>query len=696
MNKPLITLIPLKTVKPGLRLRGQNLYYYLVDQYGYLTIGKKIAFMVALFALLMVLQLGIAHWGYQVVVTEVQKIQESQAVQAATAGVHQHVLAARIQEKNFFVQPQALGKVAFLEELDQASQLAGNITLSGFNSRIQAHLDAIKAQELTKFEHSVFDEEPAAATTTAKTVELPTLTPEEQGVLGFYLQRKALVEMLTDYRLGFEQSFSMHQVMGFDDASGYKGKAKLGLDQVEAGLKHFGQTNELPALAQIRKRYGDYLDGVSAAHGDSQSMMQAMRDRLTARLGKGHELTKAAGTIDSFMSNADRVAFYRAKAEGVSQGFQQNFAHLPQVLHELDALALERQIVVGKKAHEAMQLIQDRLWGVGLTGILFLVALGVILSRSIIEPINRVFELTAQLSAGDLKVRLDDGRRDELGQMSKAFNQFAHKLQSTIQTIHHNSQNLSAMSTELSATTCEIEATTQGVNKGVEHSNQSLQTAAQDIESLAAATSRINQETAQLRQRSADMAAETHQGSQTMQSAQEAFARIAESSTKIKGIIGMINNLSVSTNLLSFNAAIEAARAGHEGKGFQVIAQSVRNLANETQDSAREIAHLVKASHREVTTSSQVIEEAANRFCSLTQEATQISQSLDAMSHDINHQEAKTRNLAYSTQSIHQVSQQNGIAMGSLAAAIKEVDFTVAELTHMAEDLHGQVLQFRA
>ena len=192
------------------------------------------------------------------------------------------------------------------------------------------------------------------------------------------------------------------------------------------------------------------------------------------------------------------------------------------------------------------------------------------------------------------------------------------------------------------------------------------------------------------------MAAKSQKGGATMESAQAAFARIAESSNKIKGIVGIINNLSTSTNLLSFNAAIEAARAGHSGKGFQVIAQSVRDLANNTQNSASEISQLVQTSHNEVVTSSQVIQDAAQRFGELTGEVNQVSFSLDSMSQDLNHQAAKTSNLAHTTQSIHEVSQQNGVAMTSLATAIKEVDFTVAELTHMAEDLHAQVLQFRA
>ncbi len=675
----------------------------LANQYGFLSIGKKITLLVFLFALLFLAEVGITNWGYGIVIGEVAKLQEAQEAQKATAKIQTLALEARTLEKEFFLRPGLETKERFLEKLQAAENAAERLTLSGVTPQVEAHLaqPTVEAEEeLT----SVFDEnfDPAsekpsipAPEKTAPSKELPPLSPKEEEVLKFLQANQGVRQILSEYRQSFEQVFSLNENMGFDFASGYRGRFMESAARIEAELKRLKLKGLLEQFHLLRNQEKDYFLGDASAGKRVGKSAELLRARLTRRLGSDHPLVRPAGLLDGYLSNFDRVRTYTMKAFEMSEQFQEDFLRLPQLLQTLDEVTLQRQMMIGSRANKVMAQIRARLlWG-GLIALALIFLVSWALSYSIIEPIRQVFALTRKLSQGDLAIRLNDRRRDEVGAMSKGFNGFIVYLRGMIQTIHQNTANLSTAAVELAATTSEIEKTTQGVNQGVDHSHHSLQTTAQNIDVLAETIRGITHEIVELRNSTQAVETKTQLGQQTMLSAQQAMGEIESSSHLIGKIVYQIKTISQQISMFSFNTAIEAARAGNAGKGFQVLAAEVRRLAEASHESSEEIGLLAAGSQEKVLLGKEVVEVAQNQFSEITLDVSGIRQRLDRMSQSLIQQDQKTQSLAQETQLIRSISKENSEAMMGLAIAIRQVDQTTTELTKMADFLHSKVQVFK-
>jgi methyl-accepting chemotaxis protein len=323
-----------------------------------------------------------------------------------------------------------------------------------------------------------------------------------------------------------------------------------------------------------------------------------------------------------------------------------------------------------------------------------LVAAGVM--RAITGRLGKAVALAERMGGGDLTVRLDPGVADEVGRMAEALNRSVDGMAGAVRTIagqagqlERESAGITALSQRLDGSAKDTAHRAQGASAAAQEVAASMNTLASSVQQLDASVGEI----ASAAQQSAATAAE---GTRAATSAAEGMQRLARTSEQIGGILQLITGIAEQVNLLSLNAAIEAASAGEAGRGFAVVAGEVKALAQRTQDAAGEVAKLVAAIQTDVSSNSQAITTVAGLMA-----------KVDEMQHStaaaVEEQAATTREMGVAVSQAAEAAKDiaaNATAVADAAAATGEAatqaQRAAAELARMSTALNEAVGRFKA
>ncbi|MES9945712.1 MAG: methyl-accepting chemotaxis protein [Candidatus Thiodiazotropha sp.] len=241
------------------------------------------------------------------------------------------------------------------------------------------------------------------------------------------------------------------------------------------------------------------------------------------------------------------------------------------------------------------------------TALVLLIAsaiIGWLFSHSIVRPLNKVVSSLQDIASGsgDLTVRLDDNAKDEIGLLSKAFNTFVAKLDGIMSGISDTTTELATSSEELSMITKDTRSVVEQQREEIQHVATSIEEMSATVKEVAKNTNltadasrHAGSQVASGRDKLEDTAKAIQLLKQRMDTSQQVVNALNEDSIKVGSVLDVIKGIAEQTNLLALNAAIEAARAGEQGRGFAVVADEVRVLAKRTQDSTEEIRDIIES-----------------------------------------------------------------------------------------------------
>lgn len=373
-----------------------------------------------------------------------------------------------------------------------------------------------------------------------------------------------------------------------------------------------------------------------------------------------------------------------------------------------------------------------------LIAIVIAIMIGLYNARVISNNISLVVKRLEKIANGDLRGdRLQTKSKDELGRLVSASNIMVGNLKSLIHKVSETSNQVAAASQEFNAsaeqTSSSAEQITfaiQGIASGAETSSVSAQETvltmdemAHNMLKIAQASNHVAQASQDSTQRAREGNALVQQAIQQMDSIQQSVGHtsnlvhtLGESSKEIGEIVGVITGIADQTNLLALNAAIEAARAGDHGRGFSVVADEVRLLAEQSKTSADQIAKLIHQIQfhtstavesmadglKEVEVGTRVIHETGENFKRIFDSVQMVTHRINEVSSSAEQMAKTTENITNNVQSLATIAQDTSSNSQNVAAAseqqlatMQEIAASALSLNLLAEELQEELAKFQ-
>ena len=361
-----------------------------------------------------------------------------------------------------------------------------------------------------------------------------------------------------------------------------------------------------------------------------------------------------------------------------------------------------------KQAGElASQTYRHNLWLLGIisaVAVVLTVALAVLYTRSILQPLRQVLAINRRIADGDLRVAAQATGRDEMADLMRATVQMQQTLRDTV-------SHIGEASTQLASAAEEMNAVTDEASRGLQRQNSEVEQAAAAVNEMTAAVEEVARNaasastSAQQSERSTGLGTarvtETVNAIQsltdTVSHTSEQIVALAGQAQGIATVVDVIRGIAEQTNLLALNAAIEAARAGEQGRGFAVVADEVRALAHRTQESTREIEQMIggiqsgsegavqamQRSRDEAAATLEIANEAGAALAEIGRSITEINERNFLIATASEEQAQVARSVDQNLVSIRDLSIQTSAGAHQTAAAAHEVSRLAVDMNRL-------------
>lgn len=490
-------------------------------------------------------------------------------------------------------------------------------------------------------------------------------------------------------------------------------------------------------------------------YGDNsyRDKMNEANDRINAAILKGKELSTLQETVDRLNAIENSNIEFREKAnqildeslvdkeKAINKGLEQIIPISTRLTE--DTLSMHNWLkeileVRFKETQESSDNARVKVLILSVFALLFAIACGVVISIFISRPVVKLGNIAKQVAAGDLNVeQLKIKSRDEIYYLNESFEQMTDNLREMISSISTSSDQVAASAEQLNASaeqssraTETVSSAIQEIASGSEETTTKLESNTASLQEVLQGIQHISESSAKVSELSRQTTKEAEEGgtfvennlaqmkfiSESISRSNEKVTSLSQRSKEIGSILDVISGIAEQTNLLALNAAIEAARAGEHGKGFAVVADEVRKLAEQSQASTKSIAELIALVQSDTVESVNIMnevvtnveegvkvsEQTSNKFTQILSSTRNMTPQIEQVTATVQQISASVDEITNSAMEISQLSQANAASSEEVAASaeeqlasMEEIDASAQALAQMAEELKIVVNKFK-